>query len=163
MDIYRKYGPAVLRKCERILGNRSDAEDVMQALFIDLLSNNKSDVDFAYLYRAATNRCLNQLRNDKRRLALLKQEAQSAPLGRNRLHDRVVSLDLLAKLVTLLSKRDAEVLVYHYVDDFTQEQTASLLGIARRTVWSALQNIRQTAEGLLDEDSVGDDKRGGTQ
>jgi RNA polymerase sigma-70 factor (ECF subfamily) len=162
MDLYRKYGPAVLRKCERMLGNRSDAEDTMQTLFIDLIDSGREDVDFAYLYRAATNRCLNLLRDAKRRKELLKQEAQAAPLGRNRLHDRVVTVDLLTKLLDRLSDRASEVLVYHYLDDFTQEQIASLLGIARRTVWSDLEQIRTIAADLAGLPKT-NSKRGGTR
>ena len=150
MDLYAKYGPAVLRRCERILGNRSDAEDVMQTLFIDLLESGRTDVDFAYLYRAAANRCLNLLRDKKRRAELLKREAQSAPVGRHRLHEQVVSLELLSKLIDRLDERSAEILVCRYLDDFTQEQIASFLGLARRTVWSTLQEIRRIAENLSD-------------
>lgn len=163
MELYRKYGPAVLRKCERILGNRSDAEDVMQTLFIDLIDKGQTDVDFRYLYRAATNRCLNMIRDDKRRLELLTQEAQTEPIGRNRLHDQVMSLDLLTKLIARLDERASEILVYHYLDDFSQEQVASFLGIARRTVWSDLQKIRREASALSKADATSTAKRGGTQ
>ena len=134
----------------------------MQSLFIDIIDSGKTDVDFAYLYRAATNRCLNQLRDAKRRHEILKAESQTAPLGRNRLHDKVVSVDLLTKLLGRLSQREAEILVYHYLDDFTQEQIAELLGIARRTVWSDLQTIRKTATSLAKTALSPETKRGGT-
>ncbi len=161
MELYRKYGKAVLRKCERMLGNRSDAEDMIQTLFIDLFDSGKEDADFAYLYRAATHRCLNLLRDTKRRKEILNRETQTAPLGRNRLYDRVVTLDLLTKLLDRLSEREAEVLVYHYLDDFTQDQIASLLGIARRTVWSDLDRIRTIAADLAGL-PMDYSKRGGT-
>jgi RNA polymerase sigma-70 factor (ECF subfamily) len=162
MEFYRKYGKAVLRKCERMLGNRSDAEDVMQSLFIDLLHSKKADADLAYLYRAATNRCLNLLRDEKRRKELLEKECHALPIGRNRLQDRVVSVDLLAKLAAGLSEREAEILVYHYLDDFTQEQIAAFLNIARRTVWSALQNIQRAAKDLAEDGAPDTSKKGGT-
>lgn len=120
----------------------------MQSLFIDIMDSGKTDIDFAYLYRAATNRCLNRLRDTKRRQEILRAEAQTAPIGRNRLHDQVVSVDLLSKLIDRLSKREAEILVYYYLDDFTQEQIADLFGIARRTVWSDLKAIQKTAAAL---------------
>jgi RNA polymerase sigma-70 factor, ECF subfamily len=163
MELYRKYGPAVLRKCERMLGNRSDAEDVMQSLFIDLLHSGKTDADLAYLYRAATNRCLNLLRDEKRRKELLEKESHSLPIGRTRLHDRAVSVDLLAKLAAKLSEREVEILVYHYLDDFTQDETAAFLGLARRTVWSALQNIQRAAKDLAEVGDLDTSKKGGTQ
>ena len=71
MDSYRRYGPAVLRKCERILASREEAEDVVQTLFLDLYRPGRADVGLPYLFRAATNRCLNRLRDAGRRQALL--------------------------------------------------------------------------------------------
>ncbi len=55
--MYRRYGPALLRKCERILGNKDDAEDVVQTLFVELLKKRIEETTLPYLYRAATNRC----------------------------------------------------------------------------------------------------------
>ena len=76
MDIYRRYGPALLRKCERMLGNRDDAEDIVQGLFVDLLKRDQGEESLAYLYRAATNRCLNLMRNRKKRQALLERNTK---------------------------------------------------------------------------------------
>ena len=52
-----------MRKCERLLQNRQDAEDVVQSLFVDLLRKGRSEAELPYLYRAATNRCLNLIRD----------------------------------------------------------------------------------------------------
>ena len=43
MDIYRRYGPALLRKATRLLGNRDDALDVVQGLFTDLFERGAVD------------------------------------------------------------------------------------------------------------------------
>ena len=60
---YRTFGPALIRKAERILRNREDAVDVVHALFVDLLSKPPDAMDLPYLYRAVTNRCLNVVRD----------------------------------------------------------------------------------------------------
>ncbi len=134
----------------------------MQSLFVDLLQSEKHDADLAYLYRSATNRCLNLLRDEKRRAELLRQEAMSLPACRTKLLDRAVSVDLLAKLSSVLTEREMEILVYHYLDDFTQENIATFLKIARRTVWSALQRIQLAAKGLFEGEPETASEEGGT-
>ena len=74
MEAYARYGPALRRKCERMLGSAPDAEDMVQGLFLDLLRRGEAEQELPYLYRAATNRCLNLLRDRKRRQALLQQQ-----------------------------------------------------------------------------------------
>ena len=90
---YRAYGPALVRKAERILRSREDAIDVVHALFADLLPKWTADVDLPYLYRAVTNRCLNVVRDRGTRARLLEREqTAAAPIGRVRLDDEIVGV-----------------------------------------------------------------------
>ena len=70
MDAYLRYGPALVRKAERMLLSRADAQDVVQALFLDLLQEPDPRTELPFLYRAATDRCLNYLRDAKNRARL---------------------------------------------------------------------------------------------
>jgi len=154
VDLYRRYGPALMRKCERMLGNAHDAEDVVQSLFVDLLRKGRRDVELAYLYRAATSRCLNLLRDAGRRRALLARQGEEvlAP-ARERLVDRVVSADLLARLAERLDRRSLEILVLHHQDGLSQEEVAALLRVSRRTVGKRLTKARRIVEQLTDADA----------
>jgi RNA polymerase sigma-70 factor (ECF subfamily) len=144
MDAYRRYGPALLRKAERLLQNRDDAQDVVQALFLEVLQQTDPRLDLAYLYRALTNRCLNMLRDRITRRRLLERHDLSlrGPL-RTTCEERAIDLDLLAKLVGVLDSQIAEVLIYRYVDDLSQEEIAELLGLSRKTVGVRLARIRE--------------------
>ena len=94
---YRTYGPALVRKAQRVLGSREDAVDVVHALFVELIPKWNRDVDLPYLYRAVTNRCLNALRDRATRARLLAREGTvAAPVGRVRLEDEIVGARLLA-------------------------------------------------------------------
>lgn len=150
MELYLRYGPALLRKCERVLGDRQAAEDVVQQLFVDLLRRGRTDVDLAYLYRAATNRSLNQLRDRRRRLALLERDP---PPSRTASADSaVLPLDLVRRLVEGLDERSAEIFVYRFLDDMNQDEIAALVGTSRRTVVKRLADIRTR---LAELDSAG--------
>ena len=59
MEPYRRYAPALLRKAERMLQDRDEAQDLVQGLFLDLMQRPDTPADLPYLYRAVTHRCLN--------------------------------------------------------------------------------------------------------
>jgi len=154
LELYRRYAPALLRKGQRLLQSRQDAEDVVQALFLDLLSRGETRVDLAYLYRAVTNRCLNHLRDrsNRARLLALHDEALRGPV-RTRCDDRAIGLELLTRLVEHLDEETTEVLVYRFFDDLGQEEIAELLGVGRKWVLVRLERIRQAVAALTREES----------
>jgi RNA polymerase sigma-70 factor (ECF subfamily) len=149
VEIYRRYGPALLRKCERMLGNRPDAEDVVQGIFVDLYRKGKTDVDLPYLYRAATSRCLNRIRDSRRRRELLAEHGEVLiAAGPGVPEARAISVDLLGQLVGQLDEKSSEILVYRYLDQMTGDEIASLLGVSRRAVTKRLTKIRAALEAI---------------
>ena len=146
MELYQRYGPALLRQCERILGNRSDAEDVVQTLFEELLRKRKTDEALPYLYRSCTNRCLNLIRDRKRRAELLRDAVPSAePPPRILLEERTVGIEMLTALAARLDKKSSEILVYRYLDDMGQEEIAQLMRLSRKSVGKRLTKIAEQA------------------
>jgi RNA polymerase sigma-70 factor, ECF subfamily len=149
---YRAYGPALVRKAERVLRSREDAVDVVHTLFADLIPRWNKDVDFPYLYRAVTNRCLNVLRDRGTRARLLEREATSAaPIARVRLDDQIVGVGLIAKLADRLDEGHMQVLVARFVDDMTQEEIAEHLDLSRKTIGKRLDRIREEVVALRTE------------
>ena len=149
MEAYSRYGVRLVRKAERLLQNQADAQDLVHGLFADLLAKNKTSVDLAYLYRAVTNRCLNQIRDRKGRSGLLQRHDQSLRgVVRITCDDAVIGVDLLVKLVDRLDSKTAEVLAYHFFDDMTQDEIAELTATSRRSVGRRLQRIRDCARAL---------------
>jgi RNA polymerase sigma-70 factor, ECF subfamily len=151
LEAYTRYGPAMLRKAERVLQNSADAGDVVQGLFADLVERGVERVELAYLYRAVTNRCLNLIRDRRNRERLLeRQEAALRGPARVRCDDRVIGLDLLLRLSGQLDARHMEVLIGRYVDDLSLEEIADLCGISRKTVGRRLQHIRDRVAALAE-------------
>jgi RNA polymerase sigma-70 factor, ECF subfamily len=152
---YRAYGPALVRKAERILRSREDATDVVHALFVDLIPKWNRDVDLPYLYRAITNRCLNVVRDRGTRARLLEREqAVAAPVGRVRLEDQVVGVGLIAALAERLDEGHLQVLVCRFVDDMTQEEIAEHLKLSRKTIGKRLDRIREEVIALRGQEEA---------
>lgn len=146
---YQRYGPALVRKAERVLRNRDDAVDVVQALFTELIGRpreTQSAMDLPYLYRAVTNRSLNVLRDARGRARLLEREqVQLAPRSRLADSTRVLGLELLTRLCDRLDEAHREVLVARYLDELTQDEIAELIGVSRKTVGKRLARVEEAA------------------
>jgi RNA polymerase sigma factor (sigma-70 family) len=146
---YQRYGPALVRKAERILRNREDAIDCVQALFTELIARREDAVDLPYLYRAITNRALNVVRDARGRARLLEREHGAlVPAARLADSTRVVGVDLLARLCDRLDAAHREVLVARYLDELTQEEIATLYGVSRKTVGKRLARVDAVAAEL---------------
>jgi RNA polymerase sigma-70 factor (ECF subfamily) len=143
------FGPALVRKAERMLRSREDAVDVVHALFADLIPTWTPAVDLPYLYRAVTSRCLNLVRDRGTRARLLAREpTAAAPVGRVRLDDEVVGLGLIGALAERLDDAHLQVLVCRFVDDMTHDEIAAQLGVSRKTVGKRLDRIRDAVTAL---------------
>lgn len=148
-DAYARYGPALVRKAERVLRNREDAIDVVHALFADLLSDPTIPMELPYLYRAVTHRCLNLVRDARGRARLLtRQQAAVAPSSRLADGHRVLDLDLLGRLCERLDGDELEVLVCRFVDEMTQEEIGDHLGLSRKTIGKRLARIHDQLTSL---------------
>jgi len=147
--LYARCAPALLRKAERLLGNRADAEDIVQQLFVDLVHRGRTDVDLPYLYRAVTHRALNRIRDGRRRSDLLARHGEGLlhPTP-SRLDDRVLTHRALVQLVDALDDPHAEVLSLHFVDGLSQGEVAELVGVSRRTIIKRVKRVRAVAASL---------------
>jgi RNA polymerase sigma-70 factor (ECF subfamily) len=150
MQAYLRYAPALLRKAERILQSRADAQDVVQGVFVELLQTPAPREDFSYLYRAVTNRCLNMLRDRATRARLLREhDVLLRGPERSTCEERSIDLQLLSKLVAALDAAHAEVLICHYFDDMSQVEMSDLLGVSRKTIGVRLARIRALVSELV--------------
>ena len=133
MELYRRYGPALLRKAERMLQDRDEAQDLVQGLFLDLLQRPRAAADLPYLYRAITQPLPQSPARSGNQGRLLSQHDQALRgLPGSHVDQIVLDRQLLASLARSLDARAWEILVYHFIDDMTQEEIATLRGPAGR-------------------------------
>jgi len=149
VEAYQRYGPALLRKCQRMLQNRHDSEDIVQGLFVDLLRRGETDVDLPYLYRAVTNRCINHLKYGANRRRLLQQhDVKLRGPARLACDEQVIGVDLLVKLSRKLDREHTEVLVFRFFDEMTTRQIGRMVGTSRKTVEKRLRRIKDEVARL---------------
>lgn len=148
-ELYRTWGPAIYRRCLRLLRDVEAARDATQEVFRKALSSpgNLEDPETAlrFIYRIATNHCLNERRNATRRgetgLEDLEISAGDPGLPQRRLVQRVLSR---------FDARTQSIAVGILVDGMEQEEVADVLGISRKTVSRKLARFLDHARKYLE-------------
>lgn len=127
---YDQFGPALRRRCERVLQNTQDAQDIVQELFMDIWNKKRGDLDFPYLYAAATNRCITQLRKQHRQRNLLQTRDLLTVPPALLPDDSLFSRQCLAEIAARLDKTSGAIFIYHYLDEMTQEEIGEVTGLS---------------------------------
>ncbi|MGC4117673.1 MAG: sigma-70 family RNA polymerase sigma factor [Myxococcales bacterium] len=150
-DLYRRFGPSVLGRCQRVLGDPAAAEDAMQEVFVRALKHldaiPEPDAEaLAWLYRVGTNVCLDHLRAKHVRAAAPAPPPPAAPPDPARLvEERRACVRALSEVPQAL----AEPAMLYYLDEVDQGQVAKILGVSRRTVIARLSKFLERARLAL--------------
>ncbi len=140
---YETYGPMVLRRCRKLLGDDHAARDAMHDVFVQVLSNELvDDAPSSLLFRIATNVCLNRIRSRRRRPEdgdpdMLEQIAeQTDPTARN------AARQALDALFRHEPQDTALIAVLHLHDRMTLEEVAAEVGMSVGGVRKRLAKLR---------------------
>lgn len=171
--LFEEHHRLIFHTAYRVTGNASDAEDVLQTIFLRLLNRPPESLDTAkaggYLRRAAINASLDLLRSRKRsRLVALDQQVleevgpssavESDPVR------RFASLELRDRLrreLANVNPRAAEMFVLRYFEGYRNSEIGPMLGTSRMTVAVTLHRLRKRlAAALAEEDAAGAAARG---
>jgi len=137
-----------------MLGNRADAEDLLQTLFLRLIDRGLPP-DIArnpkgYLYRAVVNLSLNAIRVRNRHKIAGDVEklnvVAAAPNAAEEAHQR------LAEAIAELKPDDAHVLILRYIHNQSDAEIAKLLGVSRGSIAMKLFRSRLRLRKLMGED-----------
>ncbi len=157
-DLYKRYGGVIYSRCLRILGEGAAAEDAAQETFIRVFRHiQKAPSDnqaLAWIFRIATNYCLNQLRNQSRRKEVSSDQADNyciaSDAGESGLEKALSDRDLARRVIVRAGKKRRNIAWLHFVDGLTQEEIADVLGISRRTVGSHIQRFSVDARKFIE-------------
>ena len=149
-DLYRKFGPHIYERCRRLLRDAAAAEDATQETFLRVqrhLEKAPNDGEaLVWIYRVATNYCLNELRNQK----LRPQPVAELPdqLGPS-FEGQIVEGDMVSRLMSNAPEELRAVAFLHFFDGLDQGEVARVLGISRRTVVNRLSEFKERSRALL--------------
>lgn len=144
---YRAHGHLVLRRAKALLGDESEAQEVLQEVFITLLREPEvyggRSAMTTWLYRVTTNMCLNRMRNDKTRQRLLDEHV--APAVHEAHQESADTLAAARQFLDRMPEDLARVTIFYSIDGMTHQEIAEVMGCSRRQVGNLLERARAWA------------------
>ncbi|MFJ5763596.1 RNA polymerase sigma factor SigW [Neobacillus sp. NPDC093182] len=163
-EIVEIYSNSIYQLGYRMLGNRHEAEDIAQEAFIRAYVNIKSfnqDLKFStWLFRIATNLCIDRIRKKKPDyyldaevsgtdgLTMYSQLASNSPLPENELE----SLELqesVQKEILKLPEKYRSVIVLKYIEELSLNEISEILDLPLGTVKTRIHRGREALRQQL--------------
>jgi RNA polymerase sigma-70 factor, ECF subfamily len=155
--IYRTHAGRLYSVACRVLGNPTDAEDLLQEIFLAAhrkLETFRGDSALGtWLYRLAMNLCLDHLRSRATRSGQvtdpLDDEYGLDDSGSRRLAERTVARMDLERAMAQLPEGCRTAFVLHDVEGLEHREIADILGIAEGTSKSQVHKARMRLRAML--------------
>ena len=156
-EVYRAHAGRLYSVACRMLGNPTDAEDLLQEVFLSAhrkLDTFRGDSALGtWLYRLATNLCLDYLRSRTGRTNQLTDALDDEPgladAGSRGLADRLVTRMDLERALAKLPEGCRAAFVLHDIEGLEHREVAEVLGIAEGTSKSQVHKARLRLRALL--------------
>ena len=157
--LYTEHHDRVMRAAYRVVGNMTDAEDVLQTVFLRLARAGEPDLSpspAAYLHRAAVNAALDVVRSRTRAKSVSIEVApvESLEAPPETKVDRELQ-DAIRASVAKLNPRAAEMFALKYFEGYDNREIADLMGMSHMVVSVLLHRARGRVRADLQK-SFGD-------
>ena len=140
-DVYARHYEAVFRAALRVTGNPADAEDVVQTVFLRLLSRSEhEDADrrpAAYFRRAAVNAAVDVLRR-----RAVHAEAAYGGWAPDAAVESPLLKERLRRALATLPDEDATLFLLRHVEGLSIEELSGLFQLEKNNVAVRLHRIR---------------------
>lgn len=140
--LYERHYEAVFHAALRVTGRPADAEDVLQTVFLRVLSGAEQEAAArhpgAYLRRAAVNAAVDLLRRRAVRAETPYDEA--APHAA--VESGLLLKQQLRRAIATLDREDATLFLLRYVEGLTNQELADLFELEKNNVAVRLHRIR---------------------
>ena len=158
-ELYKRHHRRVYSLCLRMTQNVSEAEDLMQEVFIQLfrkIGSFRGDSAFtSWLHRLTVNQVLMHFRKRSVRDEKTTDEGeipeQAVPGSENPGSMAVVDRIALDKAIAQLPRGYRTVFILHDIEGYEHEEIAKLLGCSVGTSKSQLHKARMKLRGLLSQ------------
>ncbi len=161
-ELYERYFNKIYRYCVLKIGNREDAEDMAQQVFIKAAQSISSfkwrDVPFsAWLYRIAHNQLVDYLRKKSRQVSVPLDETMAVS-SNNPQKTTELKMDIkeMLKATRGLTEAQREVISLRFSGELPIARVAEIMGKSQGAVkalqHSAIVALRKTMVGVVDND-----------
>jgi RNA polymerase sigma-70 factor (ECF subfamily) len=144
-QIFLEHKDLVFRAAYRVTGNASDAEDVLQSVFLRLVRLEKFP-EIAnlpgYLHRSAVNASLDLLRAKKETSSLDENPDQSEAASTDHGPHSAELRDWLRHALARLNPRWAEMFVLRFIEDYSNREIAGIMKTSPAVVAVVLHRTR---------------------
>ncbi len=141
-ELYEQYYEAVFRAALRVTGNAADAEDVLQTVFLRVMTRGAdagpAGFSAAYFRRAAVNAAVDLLR----RRAVHAESAYDDQAPHAAVQAPVLLKERLRRAIATLDGEDATLFLLRHVEGLSNEELAGVFGIEKNNVAVRLHRIR---------------------
>lgn len=163
-EVVELYKDKVFQLCYRMLGNRHEAEDIAQEAFIrayvNIHSFNLNKKFSSWIYRIATNLCIDRIRKKKpdyfldaevpgtEGLTMYSQIASDSALP----EDELESLELqetVQKEISKLPDKYRSVIVLKYIEELSLNEISEILDLPLGTVKTRIHRGREALRQQL--------------
>lgn len=150
-SLFRENYEHVFRTAYRITGSASDAEDVLQTVFLRLIKSSEgidqAESQKGYLLRAAVNASLDLMRSHTRSKSVAIDDVEYDLTDNKRMSPEASAEDrelrkLIQEAVTRLGERAAEVFILRYFEGYDNKEIAEMLGTSQMVVAVTLHRAR---------------------
>jgi RNA polymerase sigma-70 factor (ECF subfamily) len=141
-DLYERHYDAVFRAALRVTGNPADAEDVLQTVFLRVLSRSEADEaaarPTAYFRRAAVNAAVDLLR----RRAVHAESVYDDQAPHAAVQPPTLLKEQLRRAIATLDSDDAALFLLRHVEGLSIEELAGMFQLEKNNVAVRLHRIR---------------------
>ena len=149
--IFQEHHQRVIQAAYRVTGNPSDAEDVLQSVFLRLLKKsqppNTSEKLGSYLHRAAVNASIDLIRSRQSRKAVALDDVVSQLKGGSEAdpseeHQSGELREWLRNAISDLSTQASEIFILRYIEGYRNQEIAEIVGTSPGVVAVVLHRTR---------------------
>ena len=141
-ELYDRHYEAVFRAALRVIGNPADAEDVLQTVFLRVLSRSEDEEaasrPVAYFRRAAVNAAVDLLR----RRAVHSETVYDDQTPGAGVEPALLLKEQLRRAVATLPSQDATLFLLRHVEGLSIEELAGVYRLEKNNVAVRLHRIR---------------------
>ncbi|MGH9719256.1 MAG: RNA polymerase sigma factor [Bryobacteraceae bacterium] len=151
-SLYREHHALVFRTAYRVTGSASDAEDVLQTVFLRLVGRRSGgspiDNPGSYLRRAAVNCALDVMRSRQSAPSISLDEVEpvltdDSSRGPDRVLNSAEIREWVRRAVARLNPRNAEIFALRFFEDKGVAEIAEIIGTTEGTIAVTLHRIRE--------------------